>query len=306
MKSRWILAVAINHSVGVFLFNTLKLNFCFQNKFIYMPPKMPLSSRIRRGMYGSLVRYGRNAWASPGNVRFARRTNRRAKRQARFQRARGVFARARNMRIGGFLGLENKFYDTSVLNRAIDQAFGTGNDVSDPTTLLTISAPSQGDGESQRDGRKFSVMSAYVKGIAEVVTAGATNTSQVLVALVQDTQTNGAQLNGGNVFVNPSGDTDTVCSPFRNLQYSKRFRVLSTRILTLSPKQAFDGTSTTSDFPQKTFSMYHKFKTPMTVTTTGTTAGVSVVEDNSLHVIAVANGETQLSLSYNARIRFMG
>lgn len=231
------------------------------------------------------------------------------RRSALLLRARSRRLRSRNIRTGGFLGIEKKFYDTSANGALVSDATMVTTRA-DPATVLCISAPEQGDGESQRDGKKIKIVSAHVHGsIVVPVQANQTaadNMPKVMVALVLDTQSNGAQLKAEDVFTNPSAQATTCIVPLRNLQYSKRFKVLATKLIQPpTPTMAFDGTNIEVNGTIATFKINKKLN--LDVNFTGTTAGIANVVDNSLHIIAVANSiASNPTLTYNARVRFIG
>ena len=54
------------------------------------------------------------------------------------------------------------------------------------------------------------------------------------LALVLDMQTNGATISSENVYKNVSASGALAASPFRNLQFIKRFKVLKTKQIKLS------------------------------------------------------------------------
>ena len=156
------------------------------------------------------------------------------------------------MRTGGFLGLEEKFLDCAWNGVGI----GTSTDGADgelqPSSGCTgcISCPSQGDGESQRDGRKFVLKSIWVSGIINTsAIQTASNASEFVgwyFALVLDTQTNGTTVNSEDVYINPSTSAGAMFpQPLRNLQNSKRFKILDTKYVNPGGVYAFnDGAST--------------------------------------------------------------
>lgn len=216
--------------------------------------------------------------------------------------------RAANLRTGGFLGIEKKFYDTAINEIAIASGTTWAGGENDPATVNTISAPAQGDGESNRDGRKIVVTDVYVSGtvlhVKEADQTAADTPPETLVALVLDTQSNGAQLNAEDVYSNPSANANLAAHPLRNLQYSSRFKVLATAlVIPEPPPMTYDGTNI-EQAGQRTGFVFKK-KLNMPVTFNSTTAGISNVVDNSLHIIALSSDARQ-KLSYNARIRFMG
>lgn len=219
-----------------------------------------------------------------------------------------------NMRTGGFLGKELKFYDTSLVGSALV----TNNDAAscefDPATVLCLSAPAQGDGESDRDGNRFIVKSCYVNG--QIVCAqqadqtAADGTTWTVLYLVQDKQSNGAQLNSEDVFKNIGASTTTGACVMRNLQYSSRFRILDSVkvVFDRSAPMTYDGTNIEQGGMLKTFKLSWKGNMPVQIKAGATSAGVAGVADNSIHVLAFTYQPSPLaaSLSYTSRIRFVG
>lgn len=215
-----------------------------------------------------------------------------------------------NQRTGGFLGMENKFYDTVLANKVLTAPTdGSGAEI-DPATHNCISAPAQGDGEQNRDGRKMVINNVFVNGMLRLVPSiNATAIAapvKVYVALVQDKQTNGAQLNSEDVFINPAGVDNTAASPLRNLEQSSRFRVLAIHECILNPLTAsYDGTNIEIGGDNCSFKLSKKVNIP--VMFTGATEGVSSVTDQSLHLIGyVSNVGFSVRIDYNSRIRFTG
>lgn len=229
-----------------------------------------------------------------------------------YKRMRGSMRR-RNIRTAGYLGIELKFLDTYASSLAIPAPTDCAGGEMQPEGGCTgcLSAPAQGDGEQNRDGRKIVIKNAYVEGTltsntlqdqADVVAAPI-----VYVALVLDTQANGATVVSEQVFTNPNDQASVNASPLRNLEYSSRYRVLAHKVLNMSPVQLFnDGAATTSAVvTPRNFKLGWSGDLP--VTFTGTTADVANVTDNALHVIAFATDATYTPyISYNARVRFVG
>lgn len=223
-------------------------------------------------------------------------------------RKRARFTKAGTRR--SFLEPELKFYDTSLVGDTLLAGSAANNGEHDPAAVDCISAPAQGDGESERDGKKCIVTSATVQGYINIPaqanqTAGDAS-CEVMVCLVRDSQTNGAQYNSEEVFTNPGASTATGTSVLRNLKYSSRFSVLKTiRLQFDQPNMAYDGTNVEQGGCQKSFSLYSAMKMP--VNFTSTSAGVAGVMDNSLHVLAFTNNtDLAPTISYNARVRFLG
>lgn len=219
---------------------------------------------------------------------------------------------ARRLAQAGFFRPEIKYYDTSLVASALTAPNDATGGEKDPATVLTISAPAQGDGEQNRDGNRIVVKSAYVTGTIVAASqqnqTAADNAAKVFIALVQDTQSNGSQLNSEDVYTNPSANGGTATSLLRNLQYSSRFRVLATYECVLSsPTMSYDGTNIEQSALKHSFKLSWKGSMPVQFKGGATAAGISGVSDNSLHVIAFTD-QTELvpAISYNARVRFQG
>ncbi len=232
--------------------------------------------------------------------------------QARFARPRP--RQQRNVRTGGFLGIEKKFLDagasavaivapTDAAGGEIQPEFGCTN---------TISAPAQGNTEQQRDGNQIKVLSVFVSGLVAFAVlqaqADVLSLPVVSVAIVLDTQTNATAINSEDVYVNPNDTPQVNGFLMRNLSNSSRFRVLARKTIRAPLlTNGTDGASTLSmtgnNIPFK-LSSNEQFLVRFN---TGTTANVSTVTTNSLHVIAFCTSTAFTpTLSYNSRVRFVG
>lgn len=218
------------------------------------------------------------------------------------KRARGNLRTPRmNYRSGGYLGIESKFIDYEY-DAAIASAVAGSE--ADPATVNTLNAIAQGDGESNRDGRKILVTGVTVRGsirsdeLDDSGTIGAGKKCRLV--LLMDQQTNGAQFNAEDVLEDPT-DTDLDVHAFRNLQFTSRFKVLHDKIYEINPTAA-GGTGAVNDTGsrEKIFSIHRNLQMP--VLFTGTTANVSTINTNSLHLIAICNGGC--TLRYLSRVRF--
>lgn len=215
---------------------------------------------------------------------------------------------AKNTAWSGYLDKELKFYDTSVINGAIVNSVDASGGVLDPTELC-LNAPSQGDGPSNRDGRKIVMKSIQINGVLQM----ASNATQLdflgttMVALVLDTQTNGAQCQSDDVFLNSTGAIAGSVTALRELLHGKRFRVLKKWILEpRTPASGYDGTNPGVGGSSQHFGCYLKVDIPV-MFGSGTTSTVNNIVDNSLHMIAFSDTSAATeTLNYQARIRFLG
>ncbi len=205
-------------------------------------------------------------------------------------------------RAGLALGEETKFLDTSYAATAMSQTLAGAE--ADPGTVLSLNATAQGDGESNRDGRRQIIKSVKVHGIVALPSVEAINGPQngqvAFVACVLDKQTNGAQLNAEDVFTGAIPER-----PFRNMQYIDRFEVLWAKTFNLSHDGVTQDGANNFSAPGKQIVFNINKKCNFPVTYTNTTGVVGSVSDNSVHMIAVAPGGTP-TLEYNARCTFVG
>lgn len=214
-----------------------------------------------------------------------------------------------NRRTGGFMGIEKKFYDTSLVQSTLLSSIIAGEH--NPTADISLNTVTQGDGESQRDGRQISMDSITLKGAIELPTEANRTTMNLsgytYVAIVLDKQTNGALLNSEDVFINPGSANSLIANPFRNLQFIQRFQVLAWKRIR-HPAQAtqFDATNIEQGGRHLPFQLFAKLK-GMKVNYTNTTEVIANITDNGLNVVAFTSSTTQAPvLTYKARLRFYG
>lgn len=211
--------------------------------------------------------------------------------------------------------MESKFLDCGfnivTINQSTDGSAGEIQPSSGCTGALSV--PAQGDGESQRDGRKYTVTSCYVSGIIGTVTlvdqADVIEHDGYFLALVMDTQVNAATIVSENVYINPSTSSLAMLPyPLRNLQNSKRFRILDS--VYIRPGGGYagtDGTNTLSVVNQTAPMFKLSWHGKMNVECKGTTADVASVTNNAIHLLAYTGTNTLGAVVIGkSRIRFVG
>jgi len=218
-----------------------------------------------------------------------------------------VGARYRNQRTAGFMNLENKFADYEVANQAMTTTW-TGGELNPAGSVDCLSACAQGDGEQQRDGRKYHIVSIHVRGQVKLVAADVSTTpvddAIARIAVVWDKQTNGAELAAEDVY--DAIATAPQIYAMRNLQKSSRFVKLKEKRFRLPVNNTTEAVDSYGHGAVVVpFSFDINFKTPISVSTTGTTAAVSTIVDNSIHLIGCASS-TSVQISYFSRMRFRG
>lgn len=224
------------------------------------------------------------------------------------------------LRTGGLLGIENKFLDTYASAVAIPAPTDCSGGEIQPEGGCTncLSAPAQGDGPSNRDGKKIIATSIFLTGClsytAQNDIANVYPAPTVFVALVQDTQTNGTAINSEDVFTNPNDTPVVNAFPLRNLENSTRFKVLAHKTIapgqmSFTNDQANAANSTTCmEVNEKPFILTWKGTMPIRFDA-NTTADIANVVDNSVSLIAFCTSTTQtipVVISFNCRMRFQG
>lgn len=205
--------------------------------------------------------------------------------------------RGMNARTGGYMGLEKKFVDYVFPLTAVPTGV-TGSNM-DPPGSQALDAIQQGDGESNRDGKNAQVKSIHVQGY--FVNTGL-HDRIARVVLVKDTQTNGALLNGQDVFKDPAGSDNDV-NAWRNLQYSKRFQVLSDQKIHVPACPYFDGSLGASNLSKVPFVIHQNINYNQTYS--GTLSTIASMVDNSVHMLIWADN-VDLTVDYVSRVRFYG
>ena len=206
--------------------------------------------------------------------------------------------------------MEKNFYDTSVSNLAIVSDGSAANLEADPSDGC-LSAPPQGDTSSSREGQQIVLKNVQVKGIIRMPTrinGTPIQAPTVYLALVLDTQSNGAQLNSEDVF-KTSANGVLNATMFRNLEYRKRFRLLKTATINMPEASGvYSGVAGQGDWlgEDVPFEMFHVFKDGLEVNfRIGAASGIANVIDNSLHVIAACSDTASgCLLYYHSRIRY--
>lgn len=239
------------------------------------------------------------------------------RKRARTAAAAGGYARRRrgaawrmNRRQGGFLAIEKKFYDTTLTATTINAPTDSTTGEYDPSVTSMISTPAQGDGEQNRDGKQIIAKYVQLKG-AITLTPQLNQTAldagtRVFVALVLDTQSNGAQAQSEQVFKNLGAAAPLAASPLRNLENGARFKILKSETCHLIAKTAsWDGTNIEVAGDNYTLDWYVPLNNLKINFNSGTTASIANVLDNSLHVMAFAT-VADCAIQYNARMRFVG
>lgn len=206
---------------------------------------------------------------------------------------------------------ERKYFDSEVSAVAlVTNATGWAGCEFDPTTLNTLFAPVTGDDFNNRDGRKVQVLSIKIRGHIQIQAqadqTAADNGAYIRMLLVQDKQTNSAQLNAEDVI--QSGAGSVAINMFQNPAFFGRFRVLKDKIIRAdNSNMTYDGTNIEQSGLVRPFKMQVKFTKPVIVHYNATNGGtVADCVDNSFHIIANSTSiQLAPTINYKCRTTFV-
>lgn len=233
----------------------------------------------------------------PMPKRTRKRTGTKSRKRLRF---------GKNPRTGGFLGIENKFVDYEVDGAAISESVALA--LENPATPNCLNGIGQGDGESERDGRRVRLSHLMVNGFVNFDdTDGAAPEGGhfVRILIVLDRQTNGTAMSPKDLLKDPTS-TNLDVSALRNLANIQRFSIL--RDITVgqhAPAVVWNGTKALSSEVNVPFHLSVPLN--QTVHFEGNGATISQIQDYSLHLLAITSpGGSPAKINYISRVRFYG
>jgi len=186
-------------------------------------------------------------------------------------------------------------------------------------TPLCLFAPTVGSALNQRVGRSVLVRKIKVRGqlLSSTLQTSAAgfapdDSNKVRLMLVQDMQTNAAQMTAAQL-MNDAADAATTINSYQNPNNFGRFRVLKDKEV---PFQ--DPNFTVSETAASSFNAYQaglirqfkwtvNFKTPVKVQFNATNGGtVADIVDNSFHIVAATTSTTNvnIAISYYSRVAY--
>lgn len=200
-------------------------------------------------------------------------------------------------RTGGYYGRysgaggEKKFFDTNI-----------GSDVTVTAALLrtNLAIIAEGNGESNRIGRKVTVKNIHVQGIVALNSATSSNATSDIVycMIVLDKQTNGSLFNATDLL-----DTDGFTS-FRNLANSHRFKVLKKIVMDFSAGGGVEsGVGHAYSENLTSFSINHKCSIDIEFDNSATTGVITSCRSNNIYFVT-QSGSGLCGITARARIRY--
>jgi len=233
----------------------------------------------------------------------------------------GSVARARGAAVTG----EMKYFDcdNAATNLAACTTTWVAGTIVDPLTTINLGAaavgnplclcvPTVGAALNQRIGRKIKVLKIKVHGTltipVQAAQAAADNAAKIRVVLVQDCQTNAAQMTGAQLFNDANSAVSTLNS-FQNPNNFGRFRVLKDKMFKMDNFN-MAGSPTAADVIQAGgklgFKFNVNFKTPVIVNFNATNGGtVADIIDHSFHILAACDSAAYIpNIAYYSRVAY--
>lgn len=211
-----------------------------------------------------------------------------------------------NVRTGGLLGMELKYFDAHKPFVVTTNTWAGGE--LDPAANC-LGCPTQGSGASNRDGSRIVVKSIQINGtVQRYVGQDKADTragSVVQLALVMDTQANGATLNAEDVY----SATDPEVPAQRVIANTSRFKVLRTQCFSLYDTCAFsDGANTGSVTGNcHHFTWYIRMNQVMNFIDGAGAGNIADIKDVAFHMIGCSESATSADyITYNFRMRYIG
>lgn len=218
---------------------------------------------------------------------------------------------------------ETKYMDSELQATAIAATTTTwvAGTILDPTTTINLGSaavatplglcqPIVGAALNNRVGRSINVHKVKLNaviGVAAIQAQASPSTScKIRVLLVQDMQTNAAQMTGAQL-LNDAGTASTTINSFQNPNFFGRFKVLKDKTMKVSDLNLAGDAASADQASQKLcFKMHHRFKKPVLVHFNATNGGtVADVIDNSFHVIAGCDSTSFApQLAYYSRVTY--
>lgn len=237
----------------------------------------------------------------------------------------GSVARARGAAVTG----EMKYFDCELNAGAIPAVTTTwvATTMQDPGTTINLGdapiatplclfAPKVSAALNGRIGRQVKMLKCKVNGFVNCAAQSAQNALdapiKVRILLVQDMQTNAAQMTGAQL-MRDAGAAFTTINSFQNPDNFGRFRVLKDKTVTMQNPNMQSLSATNATFEQngliRNFKMSYTFKNPVQVHFNATNGGtVADIVDHSLHIVVGSTfaGATSLgpTLNYYSRVSY--
>jgi len=244
------------------------------------------------------LRYGPSSYSGPTMMAISPRYNYRGRprysRRTGFRRYAGRRGYARTTGLYGRFGVRNRRGLNAPERKWLDTVYAEPV-VNSPTNQGSIVIMAQGASPNQHIGQKIVVRSIQTKLLFQLA-AGEISSTIVKVALVQDTQANGVDASGTDVYAGAGPGIVQL----RDMENSLRFKVLWEETLSLDSgagvADAYAGDDGLVD-------RYIKCAIPIQYAATGE-ADITEVKTNNLFILASNSNSGVVTMTGTVRIRF--
>lgn len=189
-------------------------------------------------------------------------------------------------RTEGNLGIETKYLDTTVASTTLSNV---GTILSNSLNVIP-----QGDGQSDREGRRVIIVKISLRGI--ISTDATEDTDSYRFIIYMDTQTNAAAATVAMIL------ESTVVLSFNNMSNSRRFRILYDSHGVLSPTAGIVGAFASTT---KWIKFNKKCNIIIDYNATATTGAIGTITSNNIGVLGISTSG-RANVTFTARIRFRG
>ncbi len=151
-------------------------------------------------------------------------------------------------------------------------------------TVTTLSVIPQGDGESERIGRKATITDLMFQGhVIFGASAFGTNSNTVRIDVVEDHSTNGSVFSTAD-YCSVAGTSSE--NAYRDLSHMGRFTTLWSKRVTMStPAGAGDGTTNIGAQAIRDIDVHLKICLPIDFDASASTGAITTQQVNSLHFV---------------------
>ncbi len=173
-------------------------------------------------------------------------------------------------------------------------------------TVVNLAVIVQGDGESERIGRKVTVTDILAHGRI-TLSSIASNTdasNRVRIMVVQDRSTNGATFSAA-ALMNTAGTADI--DSFRDLSHIGRFQVLYNRLWTINPNWTGISANATSANAFRDVRFNLKCCIPIEYDASASTGAITTQQVNSIHILTFEESAAPATaVDLTTRVRYLG
>lgn len=190
----------------------------------------------------------------------------------------------------------------------LDNAFST-NPIANTGTIASNSLVviPQGDGQSQRIGRKITVRSIYASFCLQIpATLNSDDSSDIVrIIIYWDKQTNGAAATPGEILAAGDVATQRNVLSYRNLENASRFRILKDKsyYLTTMAGIGSSGDVASVDAYKLVKMTFPKLYIPIEYSATADTGAIATIRSNNIGVLMLTRTANANVIS-NIRVRY--